>query len=152
MLNKFDLVKVNEADGLYITREGKIFGTMKRTGEIYEITPYLNKPTAKWKVKNGYYRFHYRGKMYQVHNLLGKYFIDGYAPNLVIDHINGDSTDNRLENLQWINRSQNVVKYWSSLTSDQKTTYKEKYAEAVKKAHAEGHYENHLKNIHKRLK
>lgn len=34
--------------------------------------------------------------------------------NLVIDHLNGIKTDNRLENLEVVTRQENSLRFWSS--------------------------------------
>ncbi len=46
------------------------------------------------------------GKLYYVHRLAW-YLHYGKWPNLFIDHINGDKTDNRIANLREVTRSQN---------------------------------------------
>ena len=62
------------------------------------------------------YRGNYRqvqanigGTFYTVSKLVWKYH-NGTEPSGVIDHINGDSTDNRIENLQDITHQQNLNK------------------------------------------
>ena len=49
------------------------------------------------------------GELYTLSKLVWKYHM-GVEPKGVIDHINGDSTDNRIENLQDITQSQNLSK------------------------------------------
>ena len=43
-----------------------------------------------------------------VHVLVAEAFIPGYEPGLDVDHINGKKWDNRVENLQWMSRSDNI--------------------------------------------
>jgi len=119
--------------GLYLTPDGKIFGT--DINGIFIMEPYLNKCESKHNHnKHGYYRFHYQKKMFRLHNVLARLFVPGYEDGLVVDHINGISTDNRLENLQWITLSDNSKKFHS----EEKTPEDEaRHREAVRKAQLE---------------
>lgn len=49
---------------------------------------------------------HMPGKF--VHHLVAEAFIPGYDPSLDVDHKNGKKWDNRVENLQYLTRSDNV--------------------------------------------
>lgn len=128
---------------LYATPDGVFIGN--DINGLYIIKPYLNKYKG---VKYGYYKFHYKGKVYRVHDILGKLFIPGYKPGLCIDHINNDSTDNRIENLQWITRGANTEKWWDNLSDEEFDKYKKRYSDGLKRAHAEGRYKKHLKSLH----
>lgn len=46
---------------------------------------------------------------YKVHRLVAIHFVDGYQPNLVVNHLNEIRTDNRAENLQFCTRGSNVL-------------------------------------------
>ena len=130
---------------LYATPSGLFIGN--DINGLYIITPYLNKYKG---VQYGYYKFHYKNKVYRVHDVLGRLFVPGYKPGLCVDHINNDSTDNRIENLQWITRGANAEKWWNSLSDEKFAEYKEKYSNGLKKAHADGKYKKHLKELHEK--
>ena len=47
-------------------------------------------------------------KIFQVHTLVGKHFVEGYKEGLEIDHIDTNTTNNIAENLRWTTRSENM--------------------------------------------
>lgn len=82
----------------YITKCGKIISNVHKCLRV------LTQTVAG----RGYYMVSLGGgKHYTVHRLLGKYFLNGYKKDLIINHINGIKTDNRLTNLAWVTLQQN---------------------------------------------
>ena len=57
--------------------------------------------------KDGYLIIKIKGKQYKAHRLVYAYF-HGRFPELEIDHINRQRTDNRIENLREVDRQTNV--------------------------------------------
>ena len=55
---------------------------------------------------HGYYRIMVNGKIYKAHRLAWLY-VYGEWPKNYIDHINGNPSDNRIENLRDVTRRQN---------------------------------------------
>lgn len=49
-------------------------------------------------------------KTWLVSRLVGLTWCAGYADGLTINHINGDTLDNRAENLEWVTLSENIKK------------------------------------------
>lgn len=49
-------------------------------------------------------------KTLTVHRLVARTFLDNYNNNLEVNHINGNKTDNRIENLEMISHKENVKK------------------------------------------
>ena len=45
---------------------------------------------------------------FYTHRKVAEMFVEGYAPDYVVNHINGDKTDNRACNLEWVSQSENV--------------------------------------------
>lgn len=59
------------------------------------------------KMKTGYWRVNVCGRRYTAHRLAWLY-VTGKWPSHHIDHIDGDKTNNRLDNLRDVNRAQNL--------------------------------------------
>lgn len=46
-------------------------------------------------------------KKYFVHILVAKLFVPGYKPGYVVNHIDGDKTNNHWTNLEWVTKTRN---------------------------------------------
>lgn len=64
--------------------------------------------------KEGYIRCYIRDiasnkrKDYKLHRLVAEYFIDNPNDYKIVNHIDGDKTNNKVENLEWCTQSENV--------------------------------------------
>ena len=47
-----------------------------------------------------------------VHQLVALAFCEGYKEGLEVDHLDGDKTNNRSDNLEWVTRRENVQRSW----------------------------------------
>ena len=135
-------------EGWYIDSKKLVVYKLNSNNELEVRKPYLNKcNSGKNKWKNGYYKIHINKSVYNFHWLLAKAFVPGYEFELVVDHIDNDSTNNDILNLQWITRGENTKKYWDSCTEEEKEKYTDKYRNEIKKAHEEGKYKEHLAKL-----
>lgn len=57
--------------------------------------------------KDGYIRFRINGRTYSGHRMAWIY-MNGHDSRFLIDHVNGDKSDNRIENLREATSSQNL--------------------------------------------
>lgn len=73
-----------------------------------------------WQHNKGYRRLYFESNVYLLHRLIFLYH-KGYLPK-VIDHIDGSTTNNRIENLQDCSQSVNISK--SKLFNTNKTGYR----------------------------
>lgn len=66
----------------------------------------------KPRVVNGYHHVTIGGRsgwQVAIHVLVAEAFISARPSGMVVNHINADRQDNRVENLEWVTQSQNVM-------------------------------------------
>lgn len=92
--------KVNGYDNYYVSSEGRIYNvvTEKFIG---------NKNSDKYKYKRVKLSENGKKVFIDVHRLVADTFIPNPNNCEVVNHINGITTDNRVENLEWCSRSEN---------------------------------------------
>ena len=54
-------------------------------------------------------------KDFQIHRLVGHYFVEGYSENLEIDHKDKDKHNNHYTNLEWVTHQENIHRSYSTL-------------------------------------
>lgn len=93
-------------EGIYmISNLGRIKSTIRKGGGGF-LKPHLGKIgyyTVGLRIKNKGFKTH------TLHRLLGIHFIDNPNNYQVIDHIDRDKTNNKLENLRWVSMSDNSL-------------------------------------------
>ena len=125
MVEEFRPVK--DYERYYISDLGRVINT--ETGKFLKMTQKANGYFSVMFCVNG------TQKRFLVHRLVAQAFIDNPNNYDTVDHINGIKTDNRMENLQWLSRSENSKKFHQKeKTEEQKEHYKTVGKENLKRA------------------
>lgn len=79
----------------------------------YQISSFFNVKNAKtnrilkpW-INHGYYHVRLNGKLKKIHRLMAETFIPNIEGKLYVDHIDRNKLNNHIDNLRWVDRSEN---------------------------------------------
>lgn len=86
---------------LFDYRDGQLYWKVRIKSDID-----ISKPAGDIDKRYGYRRIQIEGKIYKAHRLIWKYHY-GKDPKEFIDHIDGNRTNNNMENLREATRQQN---------------------------------------------
>ena len=100
-------LELTKGKPLYVSREGRAYSYVR--GIFREIKP--NKMCAKYRSRGDYFYFTHRGHV-SLHKAVKTTWDCPCPPGYQCDHINGNRQDNRLENLEWVTREENVRRRW----------------------------------------
>lgn len=93
-----EIKAVSEFPGYYICSNGRIFNQRGFLNPYKNGAGYLTIDTRKDDVRT----------CPVIHRLVAKAFIPNPHRKPEVNHINGDKTDNRVENLEWVTHSENI--------------------------------------------
>lgn len=85
----------------FVSRYGNVFST-----DNVESSPYTWREMAQYNGK-GYRRVRLRGKTFKVHRLVAEAFLPNPGQLPYVIHLDGDKTNNYIDNLQWSDRQSN---------------------------------------------
>lgn len=83
----------------YVSNDGEVL-SFKRNKQGRLLKPQ--------KQGDGYFQVYVDGRLYSVHRLVAETFIDNPHNLETVNHINHVKTDNRVENLEWMSREDNI--------------------------------------------
>lgn len=85
-----------------------------------------------------YYRVHIGNRMYSVHRLVAMAFIPNPNNLPEVNHKNGDKSDNRSDNLEWVTGKDNVKHALKAGLTQTKLQYED--VQTIKQLYATGNY------------
>ena len=94
-----NLGRVRSCDRIVVCNDGRKY---KRKGKVLRQSYDANKYYKVALCKNG------KQKNFSVHRLVAQAFIPNPENKLTVNHKNGDKLDNRVENLEWATREENM--------------------------------------------
>lgn len=117
-------LKIKDFPDYYVTDSGQIYSRFdSNLGRIRLI--------KKVKDKGGYERvcLHNEGKQYnrQVHRLVAQEFIPNKYNKPQVNHKNGNRSDNRVSNLEWVSASENIQHSFKQLSKKANTPWLGKF-------------------------
>lgn len=95
-MNEIKILILDIEGGYKVYSDGRVFSTKR------------NKFLSTWFTTDGYLRTKVNNKSITIHRLLAQCFIPNPLNLETVNHINKIKTDNRLENLEWMSRVDNV--------------------------------------------
>ena len=117
-----DLIQVEGWNTYYINSKGEVYsykdGFRTRKG-WRKLKP---ETISKYRYVN-FVEPNKKKTRYAVHRLVAQYFCDGFSPNLVVNHIDGDPSNNNSNNLEWVTQRVNVNKSYQTSGVNQTRNY-----------------------------
>ena len=108
------IVELKDYPDYFISTRGRVFS--KKKGDMRELKPSFNKYLKVILYKEG------KSYTKRIHRLVCETFLKRVEGKNVVDHINRNKLDNRLENLHWVNyRENNINKGMHSRNTSGKT-------------------------------
>lgn len=104
--------KIKDFPNYFITSNGDVYSSQK--GYMKKMSPFKDSQKRYMMIKIK----HKNGKYYHklIHRLVAEAFIENKNNYPEVDHINDICDDNRVENLQWCTRKQNVHKEYKKMS------------------------------------
>lgn len=102
-------IRFNEKYNCYISNMGYI---IRETGQVSY--PTCRKDTGYYVIRDG------NGKVKRIHRMVAETFLGEPEQRLDVNHKDGDKSNNRADNLEWVTRSENLYHAYQSGLRSQK--------------------------------
>lgn len=83
-------------------------GNVRKIGSAKNKNQYIGGGIGEKGYWLAWLRKNNKGYNVRVHRMMAKAFINGYREGLVTNHIDGNSQNNNLNNLEWVTQSENI--------------------------------------------
>lgn len=107
-------------------RKTSILPSNIEVSNLGNVRKYVNSTdTVAMKINqySGYSSINYESNTYHVHRLIADAFVPNPDNLSSVNHKNGDKTDNRAENLEWVSQSSNFYKNYVKGSDSRKKVY-----------------------------
>lgn len=104
-------IKHQDLKNYLISRDGRIFNSKNEEKTTY--------------IKNGYLNLSMNNKMYAVHRLVALTYIKNPNNHPVINHIDENKLNNKVENLEWVTQQENCNAHTKSISHERKVIQKD---------------------------
>ena len=95
-------IQIKEFPNYYINEDSRVYSTV--------LNRFLN-PTVN---TSGYKVVTLDKKAVYIHRLVAQYYVDGYSPELTVNHKDGNKLNNNPNNLEWITNEENLKHAWET--------------------------------------
>lgn len=136
-------------EGLYqVSNKGRIKSLSRTTSGkkhgIHKLKEKILKPSKCGKYYQIYLRKDGNNKRFYIHRLVGKAFLECLNDNLDINHKDGNPSNNKVDNLEWVTRSQNIKHSYEVLKRVKNTEgfneYREKHKRKINQYDLKGNF------------
>ena len=101
---------INGCDGYMISNHGDVVSYRKTNSKVfYKMPKLLKQSVITTHCNKKYNRILILGKSYYIHRLVAMHFIDNPKNKPQVNHIDGNSQNNIVSNLEWVDNSENQI-------------------------------------------
>lgn len=104
-------IKHQDLSNYLISKDGRIFNSKNNEKNTY--------------IKNGYMNFPINNKIYAVHRLVAMTYIKNPNNYPVVNHIDEDKLNNKVENLEWVTQQENCNAHTKPIFHERKVIQKD---------------------------
>lgn len=111
-------IKHSDLRNYFISRDGKIFDAHHNERNLY--------------VKNGYFNLSANNTFYAVHRLVAMTYIKNPNNHPVVNHIDENKLNNKVENLEWVTQKHNCNAHHKKISHERKVIQKDLEGNVIK--------------------